>query len=228
MSIETLSTPTSVVESDATYYHTEEIKLRHYFGTYAPECEDMLADAELSEADAQQLRQLSADYVIATAARDEHDVAARRTILQYASSELTEFSEESPRGLSRSISEEGDVSIRLDGRTLTNIELGIMYQLIEPSPAVLDRAARDAQPIEVVDDAYMAAFIHEATEADIEEPETADDLDLGIYEPEPAYEAHTLKDELRPLAGVVLKFGKKVARISGVRIAYDDQQKIAS
>ncbi len=225
MSIETLSTPTSVVESDATYYHTEEIKLRHYFGTYAPDCLDMLEDAGLSENDRQALRKVSADYVIASAARDEDDEAARRTILQYASSELVDYDEDSPQGLSRYISDEGDVSVRIDNRTLTSIELGIMYQLIEPSPAVLDRAAQDAQPVELTDDTYMAAFIHEVARVDGDKDET-DDLD--IYEAESAYETHTLMDELRPLTGTILKFGRKVAHMSGVRVAYDDQQKIAS
>ena len=228
MSIETLSIPTSVVESDDTYYHTEEIKLRQYFNMYAPGCMDMLEEAELSEGDLQLLRKVSANYVIASAIRDENDEAARRTILQYASSELAEYQDDKPQGLSRIISDNGDVSICVDGRALTNAELGLMYQLIEPSSEVLDRAARDAQPIGVTDDAYMMAFTHEVAGVTLEESSKVDHLTIYEDDPQLAYEMHTFKDELAPIAGALDKFRRSVIRISGVRIAHDEKQKIAS
>lgn len=225
MSIETLSH--RATESETTYFHSDEIKQRHDFMKYAPGCKDLLDEAMLSEDDKQLLRKVSADFLVASAVRDEDDIAARRTILQYASSDLQDFYGENGAGLRRHVSQEGDVTILIDGRELEEVELSIMYRLIEPSTQVLDAAVAYAAPIEIVKDDIEELEGTPAAEPD--EAEEWADLDIFEYDHEPPIEeAHTFRDELRPITGKLIKIGSKVARLSGVRVKHIEQEKIAS
>ena len=191
----------------------------------------VLDDSSLSDDDTQRLRGLSAEYVVACAplpagADEDTDYdEIRRTMLGYMSSDLPEATKVDSTGLRRMQDDIDGTKIMIDGRPLSTKELEVAYMLIEPSTEVLDRAVESAAYF------YVANHIDEqvAEPTPVESgPQVPAEYDIDEYEVNEMpfiEEAHTLRDELRQLGGMVISIAGRRSRRA---VVDESHQKIAS
>jgi hypothetical protein len=224
MTIETISpSDHSSFESDYDYdYTTPRMSAQErIMRAHRMQLMSILELSTLSGDDKQRLRRLSADYVIASAPLDEDEegVELRRIILDNLSTDIPELSNTGMMGLRRAPSKEHPVTILIDGQPLTGAELEAAYTAIEPSKEVLDRATEDAAYFPVYNDADAEAPVEkESVEPKEPQPYEGEEWnDYDIFEVEPIFDdKHTLRDELRPITGELVKLGRKVVSIVGL------------
>jgi hypothetical protein len=191
----------------------------------------VLDDSSLSDDDKQRLRGLSADYVVARAplpagvGEDTDYDEIRCAMLGYMSSDLPEVTKIESTGLRRMWDDIDGTKVMIDGYPLSTKELEVAYMLIEPSTEVLDRAVETA--------AYFYAANHTDEQADEaapneSEPQVPAEYDIDEFEVNeiPSIEdAHTLRDELRHLGGMVISIAVRRSRRA---VVDESHQKIAS
>lgn len=197
---------------------------------YRSEVMNILELSTLSGDDKQRLRRVSADYATALvslpdAEGDDKEEVERlkRMILDYISSDLPDVNSTYTMGLGRALSKDRPPTIVIDGQPLTESQLAVAYAAIEPSKEVLDRAGEDAAyfPIEaaVVNEVVVTpqtSVLTEGGEVRIDTANTGVD-DTLPEEIEPVFdEPHTLRDELRPITGKLIRLGGKVVSIVGL------------
>jgi hypothetical protein len=174
----------------------------------------LLELSTLSSDDKQRLRQLSADYVVATTPLPDEESELRRTILDNLSADIPELDGSyDMMGLRRASSREHPVTILVDGQPLTEMQLGVVYTAISPSKSALDLAERSSayfvEP--VFDDSDLVMSEHVDVEHAIERELRGD---YNVDDLMPAIETrHTLMDELRPITGGLAKIGGVVLSI---------------
>jgi hypothetical protein len=226
MTIETISSSDhSLYEGDSNSgynYLTPRMSVQErMINLHRSQLMDILELSTLSDDDKQRLRRLSAGYVVACAPLDEDDESTelRRTILDNLSADIPELSNTGMMGLRRALSKEHPVTILIDGQPLTMTELEVVYSAIEPSKEVLDLAAESAAYFSVYDDADTEMPVEkEPVEPKEPQPYEGEEWnDYDIFEVEPIFDdKHTLRDELRPITGELVKLGRKVVSIVGL------------
>lgn len=220
----------SVDEHGRRYRRTQQemdvIELGEEFG-------GILDQSTLSDDDKQQLRSISARYVMATTPLPEEDsfVETRHAILDYLTSDLPELVDQSTSGLCRVSNELGPTQVAVDGRRLSTHELELIYTVIEPSREVLDGVTDETLlwHVDTIDTRVTKAA---AEDDDVQDPA---EYDIDYFEADelPSIEErHTLRDELQPISDRLRLIGGTVVSIVGRRRASDEstahQHKIAS
>jgi hypothetical protein len=181
---------------------------------HGPVLEALLDTSSLSYADKQQLRKLSADYVMATTSYPEEETAARREILENLSADVPLYGFEGEYGLRRTLSKHYAPIMLVDGTPITADEFNVLYTVIEPSTEVLDLVT-NVDPLESATEpvAQMIELPDETlVDMDVDAME-----ELAFYEQmQPALEQpHRPLDEFLPITGPLLKLGSKVVQLVG-------------
>jgi hypothetical protein len=192
--------------------------------------QNVLDNSSLSADDKQRLRGLSADYVVACAplpagvdGGNDYD-ETRRTMLNYMSSDLPEVTKVGSTGLRRRQGSIDGVQIVIDGYSLSVKELEVAYTLIEPSTEVLDRAVESAAYFYIPNHTDERTTEAVPSESEPQVPAEYDIDEFEVNEMPPIEEAHTLRDELRHLGGMVIS----IAGRRRVAVVDESHQKIAS
>lgn len=193
--------------------------------------QNVLDNSSLSDEDKQRLRGLSADYVVACAPlpagvdEDTDYDEIRRTMLSYMSSDLPEVTKVDSTGLRRMQDDIDGTKVMIDGYPLSVKELEVAYVLIEPSTEVLDRAVETAAYFYVANYTDEQAAEPALVEAEPQVPAEYDIDEYEVNEMPPIEEAHTLRDELRHLGGMVISIAGRRSRRT---VVDESHQKIAS
>lgn len=183
---------------------------------------DFLDNSTLSFEDIQRLRSLSANYNVSSTPLPEDDIASRRLILDYLSSDLKESTEEDATGLRRLSSNLHGVTIVVDGYPLPINELELVYGIIEPSTESLNRPVEEAAYFYVPKLDEGSSMEVQPTDVPKEDGEGWGDDD--VFEPE------FPTDRARLLAGKLARIGGRVISMIGLRPvqAESAEAKIAS